>query len=205
MSDWVQKTRNINRLARVALEREEQVREYRVRSGDMGQFPASKHNQVAVAVRVQVWRQKFSGEPADSLGNFAVLRRVTHVIQSDYSSLQSTYSGPDRAMDGGRAGGEANGDGDRDAPREIGTGLDIRVDAHAERGDGDDQSRGVESVAATVARHCTGREPMSMASTAAATVTVELVSGGAARGSDTHSTVTVGGGVSCAGHSRSRQ
>ena len=74
---------------------------------------------------------------------------------------------------------------------DVGAGLDIRVDAHAERGDGDAHSRGVESVA----RRCTGREPMSMASTAAATVTVELVSGGAARGSDTHSTVAVGGGA----------
>ena len=74
---------------------------------------------------------------------------------------------------------------------DVGAGLDIRVDAHAERGDGDAHSRGVESVA----RRYTGREPMSMASTAAATVTVELVSGGAARGSDTHSTVAVGGGA----------
>ena len=63
--------------------------------------------------------------------------------------------------------------GNRDAPREIGAGVDIQVDARAERGDGDADSRGVGSVVATVARRCTGREPMSMASAAAATVTVE--------------------------------
>jgi hypothetical protein len=54
---------------------------------------------------------------------------------------------------------------------EVGAGLDIRVDAHAERGGGDAHSRGVEPGTATAAQHCTGREPMSMASAAAATVT----------------------------------
>ena len=63
----------------------------------------------------------------DSLENFSVLRGVTLVIQSDYSSLQSTYGSPDRVIGGGRAGGEANVEGNRDAPREIGAGLDIRV------------------------------------------------------------------------------
>ena len=134
-----------------------------------------------------------------------MLRGVTAVIQSDYSSLQSTYSSPDRVIAGGRAGGEVNVDGNRDAPREVGAGLDIRVDSRAERGDGDAYSRGVEFVAATAPRRCTGREPMLMASAAAATVTAEPVSGGAARGSDTHSTVAVGGGVRYAGHSRNGQ
>ena len=82
----------------------------------------------------------------DSLENFSVLRGVTPVIQCDYSSLQSTYSAPDRVIAGGRAGGEANVDGNRDAPREVGAGLDILVDSRAERGEGDAYSRGVESV-----------------------------------------------------------
>ena len=43
-------------------------------------------------------------------------------------------------------------------------------------------------------QRCTGREPMSMASIAAA-VTVEPVLAGAACGSDTHSTGAVGGGA----------
>ena len=33
-----------------------------------------------------------------------MLRGITPVIQSDYTSLQSDYSGPDRAMAGGHAG-----------------------------------------------------------------------------------------------------
>ena len=123
-----------------------------------------------------------------------MLRGVTPVMQSDYSSLQSTYSGPDRVIVG-RAGGEANADGNRDSPHEVGASLDIRVDFRAEHGDGDAHGQGVESVVATVARRCTGREPMLMANTAAATVTVEPVSGGAACGSHTHSTVAVGGGA----------
>ena len=100
-----------------------------------------------------------------------MLHGATAVIQSDYRSLQSTYSSPDRVIPGGRAGANQVQPGHRDAPREIGVGVDIPGDARAERGDGDAQSRGVESVAVTVAR-CTGREPMSMASAAAATVTV---------------------------------
>lgn len=55
--------------------------------------------------------------------------------------------------------------------------------------------RSVESVAATVARRCTRREPISMASAAAATVTVEPVSSGAVRDSDTHSSVAAGRGA----------
>ena len=141
----------------------------------------------------------------NSLENFSVLRGVTPVIQCDYGSSQSTYSSPDRLIAGGRADGEANIDGNQDAPRELGAGLDIRVDSRAERGDGDAYSRGVEFVAATAPRRCMGLEPMLMASAAAATVTAEPVSGGAARGSDTHSTVAVGGGVRYAGHSRSRK
>ena len=124
-----------------------------------------------------------------------MLRGVTPVMQSDYSSLQSTYSSPDRVIVGGRAVGEANADGDRDSPREVGASLDIRVDSRAEHGDGDAHSPGVESVAATVARRCTQRKPMFMANIAATTVTSEPVSGGTARGSDTHSTVAVGGGA----------
>ena len=78
---------------------------------------------------------------------------------------------------------------------DVGAGLDIRVDACADSGDSDAHSRGVESGTAKAARHCTGRESMSMASTAAATVTLELVPGGAARGSDTHSSVAAESGA----------
>ena len=78
---------------------------------------------------------------------------------------------------------------------DVGAGLDIRIGAPAERGDGDAHSRGVESVAATLARRRTVRELMSMASAAAATVTVEPVSGGPARSRDTHSTIAVGSGA----------
>ena len=78
---------------------------------------------------------------------------------------------------------------------DVGAGLDIRVDAHADSGGGDAHSRGVESGTATAAQDCTGHEPMSMASAAAATVTAEPVSGGAARGSDTHSSVAAESGV----------
>ena len=47
------------------------------------------------------------------------------------------YSSPDRVIAAsGRPDGEANADGNRNLPREIGAGLDIRVDARAERGDG---------------------------------------------------------------------
>ena len=135
-----------------------------------------------------------------------MLRSATAVIQSDYTSLQSDYSSPDRVIAAsGRPDGEANADGNRNLPREIGAGLDIRLDTRAERGDGDACRPGVESVAATVAQRCMGREPRLMVSTAAVVVTVERVSGGAARGYDTHSTVAVGRGARCAGHSRNRQ
>ena len=107
-----------------------------------------------------------------------MLRGATAVIQSDYTSLQSVYSSPDRVIAGsGRPDGEANADGNRNSPREIGAGLDIRVDAGAEHRDGDARRPGVESVAATVARRCMGREPRLIASTAAVAVTVEPVSG----------------------------
>ena len=95
--------------------------------------------------------------------------------------------------------------GNRDAPREVGAGLDIRVDSRAERGDGDAYSRGAEFAAETAPRRCTGLEPMLMANAAAATVTAEPVSGEAARGYNTHSTVAVGSGATCVEHSRSRQ
>ena len=92
-----------------------------------------------------------------------MLRGTTAVIQSDYTSLQSDYSSPDRVIAAsGRSDGEANADGNRDALREIGAGRDTRVDARAERSDGDANSWGVLSVAATAARRCMGREPMLM-------------------------------------------
>ena len=135
-----------------------------------------------------------------------MLRSATVVIQSDYTRLQSDYSSPDRIIAAsGRPDGEANADGNRNSPREIGAGINIRVDTRTDAVTGEAHSRGVESVAATVARRCTGRQPMSMASAAAATDTVAPVSGGAARGYDTHSTVAVGRGARCAGHSRNRQ
>ncbi len=87
--------------------------------------------------------------------------------------LQQPESGHGRWH--GSTGSEADADGSRDSPREVGARLDIRVYARAERRDGDGHSRGGESVAVTV--------------------TVEPVSGGPARGNDTHSTVTVGGGA----------
>ena len=125
-----------------------------------------------------------------------MLRGATAVIQSDYTSLQSDYSSPDRVIAAsGRPEGEANADGNRNLPREIGAGRNIRIDAPAERGADDAHGRDVESVAATVARRFTGREPMLMASTATVAVTAKPVSGGAARGSDTHSTVAVGSGA----------
>ena len=49
IDDGVQKARDINGLARAALEREEQIREYRVRIRDMGQFPAYMHKEAVVA------------------------------------------------------------------------------------------------------------------------------------------------------------
>ena len=64
-----------------------------------------------------------------------MLRGVTPVIQDTYSSLQSTYSSPDRVIAGGRADGEANADC-RAAPHEVRADLDIGVDARAERDDG---------------------------------------------------------------------
>lgn len=94
-----------------------------------------------MATRARVWRRRFSEEPGDSPENFSVLRGVTPVIQCDYSSLQSTYSSPDRVIARGPADGEADADGYRDALREVGGGQDIRVDARAQRGDSDAHSR----------------------------------------------------------------
>lgn len=116
---------------------------------------------------------------------------MLHAASLSYNRLTAGRTGP---LPRSRR-RETNADGNRDTPREIGAGLDIRVDARAERGDGDAHNWGVVSVAATVARRCTWREPNSMASAAAATVTAEPVSDGAARGSNTHSTVAVGRGA----------
>ena len=166
-----QKTRDINRLARAALEREEQVREYRVRIRDMGQFQG-------IRARKLPWRRERRCGSEDSLGNpaipwgtfpyYAVLRPSYNRITALTIDLQQLGPLPATAQAAKRM-----QPGNRDAPREIGTGVDIQVDARAERGDGDADSQGVGSVVATVARRCTGREPMSMASAAAATVTVE--------------------------------
>ena len=89
------------------------------------------------------------------------------MIQITYRRLQSTYSSPEpghcRRRPRGRRSGcrrqteyAARG---RRRPRHSGQ-------CRADRGDGDAHSPGVESVAETVARRCTGREPMSMASAA---------------------------------------
>ena len=72
INDGEQKERNINGLAGAALEREAQVRAYRVRIRDMGQFFGSPYKEVAGSARVQVWRRRFPREPGDSLENFAV-------------------------------------------------------------------------------------------------------------------------------------
>ncbi len=48
------KPRNIKWLARAALEREGEVRGYRVRIPDMGQFPAYMHKEAALAARARV-------------------------------------------------------------------------------------------------------------------------------------------------------
>ncbi len=98
-----EKTRYINRLARAALEREEQVREYWVRSRDVGQFPAYMHKEAAVASQARVWLRRFSTEPGDSLGNrggssenFPVLHRVSRcvaVTQSTYNRLTAVRIG----------------------------------------------------------------------------------------------------------------
>ena len=210
-----EKRRNINGLDRAALERKEQVREYRVRSQGIGQFCGRPYRKAAVAARARVWLQRFPREPGDSLGNrggsrenFSVLRRVTRcvaVLQTTYKALTIDFTA---AGLGHVAAGCLTAKRTRTATGmhgDVGAGLDIRVDAHVERGDGDAHSRGVVSVAATVARRCTGREPMLTASIAAVAVTVEPVSGGAARGNGAHSTVAVGSGARCAGHSRNRQ
>ena len=89
-----EKTRYINRLARAALEREEQVREYWVRSRDVGQFPAYMHKEAAVASQARVWLRRFSKEPGDSLENrggspenFPVL----HAATLSYKPLTRAY------------------------------------------------------------------------------------------------------------------
>ena len=70
----------------------------------MGQFSGRPYRKAAGTAGAQLWRQRFSEEPGDSLENFAVLRSVTPVIQSNYTSLQSDYSSLDRAMAGGCTG-----------------------------------------------------------------------------------------------------
>ena len=57
ISEGRQKTHNINGLARAAFEREEQVREYRVRSRDIGQFSGRPYRKAAGAAGAQVWRR----------------------------------------------------------------------------------------------------------------------------------------------------
>lgn len=59
-----------------------------------------------------------------------MLRGATAVTQSDYTSLQSDYSSPDRVIAAsGRPDGEADADGKRNTPREVSAGLDIRGNA----------------------------------------------------------------------------
>ena len=138
------------------------------------------------------WRTvRFPGELSRTTPCYTLRRCHTIDLQGAYNRLTAGRTGP---LPRSRR-RETNADGNRDTPRAIGAGLDIRVDARAERGDGDAHSWGVVSVAATVARRCTWREPNSMASATAATVTAEPVSDGAARGSNTHSTVAVGRGA----------
>ena len=153
-----------------------------------------------------MWRRRFPREPGDSLENLSVLRCMTlgHTIRLRQLTIDLQQPGPGHGwrpepaarraakQTQGIRGYVATG---RQKYTEVGAGLDIRIDARAARGDGDAHGRGVESVAATVARSCTGREPMSMTSAAAATVTAEPVSGGATRGRDTHSIVAVGSGA----------
>ena len=65
----------------------------------MGQFPGSPYREAAGTAGAQVWRQRFPGEPHDSLENFRVLQRVTRCV----AVIQSTYSSPNRAIAGGRS------------------------------------------------------------------------------------------------------
>ena len=72
----VQKTRDINGLARAALEREGEVREYRVRIRDLGQFPAYMHKEAAGG-------GASAGLAAKILqGTAAILRRTGPILQS---------------------------------------------------------------------------------------------------------------------------
>ena len=84
------KPRNIIWLARAALEREGEVRGYRVRIRDMGQFCGRPYRKAAVAARARVWLQRFPREPGDARENFPVLHRVSRcvaVIQTGYKAL----------------------------------------------------------------------------------------------------------------------
>ena len=58
-----QKTRDIGRLARAALEREKEVKAYRAEGSDQGWFTGRPGRDACVASQARVWRQRFSGEP----------------------------------------------------------------------------------------------------------------------------------------------
>ena len=105
-----QKTRDINRLARAALEREEQVREYRVRSGDMGQFQGIRARQLPWRRERRCGSEDSLGNPAIPWGIFPVLHGVTPILQSYYSTYNRLTAA--RAIASGRAGGEANAAGE---------------------------------------------------------------------------------------------
>ena len=87
---------------------------------------------------------------------------------------------------------------------EVGAGLDIRVDA-VQSAVTAMLTAGASSPSPQRRRgHGTRREPMLMASTVAATVILEPVSGGTARGYDTHPASPVGGGEDAAAMSVGR-
>ncbi len=96
--------RNIRGLARAALEREEQVREYWVRSQDVGQFSGGPYRKAAVAARARVWQRRFPGEPSRITPYYArpttVLRPLTIHLQPLTIDLQQLEPG----HAGGRAG-----------------------------------------------------------------------------------------------------
>ena len=132
-----QKTRNINGLARAALEREREIRAYRAEAADHGRFPG-------VHAERHPWRRERGSGGEDSVENRAMLLRtgavprrtfpsytVLHAASLSYKPvtkrLQSTYSSPDRVI---AATGCPDGETDADATGmhgDVVAGQDVRT------------------------------------------------------------------------------